>query len=568
MNKAKLVINEYKSKLIIGPLFKLIEAIIEVIIPIIIANVIDNIFIYNINEKIKIGAIILIITIIGYICACISQYLAAEVSQKIGRKLRLDLFKHIFKISNDDIDRIGPLAIVNRLTNDIFNIEMAIAMWIRLVIRVPFICISSLIMIGIINLKIAFIVLCSTILFSLLILFIVKITVPFYKIANNELDKLLIKTKEEFVNIKLIRSFGTENRELKKFENINRKNYKFYNKANMISSLLSPITGIILNMTIILILYIGDYQIKLNMLTQGELIAIINYVTQILVSVIIFSNLISIYTKAFSSLNRINYIFNIKEEKKYGNIEKINEKNNIIIKFKNVSFSHNENKLLFDNINIDIKKGDIVGIIGPISSGKTTFLELINRSYIPDSGNIYLGGIDLLDYTNSCVKKNIKLIEQNPVFLTDTIRNNVKLSCSVDDNEIIKSIHLSEAEEFINKKLEGLNYVLKNNANNLSGGQKQRIALSRMFIGNPKIILLDNITSALDYKTESIVIDNIINYVIRNNITLLIASQKINTVKKCKRILVFDNGSIIGYGNHEELLKNCSLYKYINEIQN
>ena len=568
MNKVKDVITEYKSKLIIGPIFKLIEAIIEVIIPLIIANVIDNIFLYNMNEKIRIGLIILIITILGYICACISQYLAAKVSQAIGKELRLDLFKHIFKIPNKEIDKIGSLAIVNRLTNDIFNIEMAIAMWIRLVIRVPFICISSLIMIGIINVKIAFIVLCSTILFSLAILFIVKITVPFYKKANNELDKLLLKTKEEIVNIKLIRSFVTENRELKKFENINKKNYKFYKKANLISSLLSPITGIILNMTIILILYIGDFQIKLNLLTQGELIAIINYVTQILISVIIFSNLISIYTKAFSSLNRINDIFNIEEEKQKGNIEKISEENNIIIKFKDVSFSYNDNNLLFDNINIDIKKGDIVGIIGPTSSGKSTFLELINRSYIPNSGNIYFDGVDLLDYTNSCIKKSIKLIEQNPVFLTDTIRNNVKLSYSVEDKEIIKSIYLSEAEEFINKKSEGLNYVLKNNASNLSGGQKQRIALSRMFIGNPKIILLDNITSALDLKTESNVINNIINYAIRNDITLLIASQKINTVKRCSKILVFDNGSIIGYGNHEELLKNCSLYKYINEMQN
>ena len=568
MNKVKHVITEYKNKLIIGPIFKLVEAIIEILIPVIIAKVIDNIFLYNVNEKIKIGVIILIITIIGYICASISQYLAAKVSQDIGKKLRLDLFKHIFKVPNKEIDRIGSLAIVNRLTNDIFNIELAIAMWIRLVIRVPFICIASLVMISIINLNIAFIVLGSTIIFSLVIWFIIKLTMPLYKKANNLLDNLLAKVKEQIINIKIIRSFVTENKELNKFKKINDENFKFYKRANIISSLLSPMTSIVLNLAIILVLFNGSIQVKYNLLTQGELIAIINYVTQILISVIILSNLISIYTKAFSSVNRVNYIYNIKGEKQKGFIEKINERTDNIIRFENVSFSYNDKNLLFNNINVIIKKGEIVGIIGPTSSGKSTFLELINRSYIPNSGNIFFCDVNLSEYTNFCVKQNIRLIEQNPIFLRDSIKNNIKLSYDVNDNEINNSIILSGADEFIKTKLEGLNYIIKNDGSNLSGGQKQRIAIARMFIGNPKIVLLDNITSALDLKTESNVIDNIINYVIKKNITLLIASQKINTIKKCNKILVFDSGSIVGYGTHEDLIKKCSLYNYMNMLQN
>lgn len=568
MNKVKHVITEYKNKLIIGPIFKLVEAIIEILIPVIIAKVIDNIFLYNVNEKIKIGVIILIITIIGYICASISQYLAAKVSQDIGKKLRLDLFKHIFKVPNKEIDRIGSLAIVNRLTNDIFNIELVIAMWIRLVIRVPFICIASLVMISIINLNIAFIVLGSTIIFSLVIWFIIKLTMPLYKKANNLLDNLLAKVKEQIINIKIIRSFVTENKELNKFKKINDENFKFYKRANIISSLLSPMTSIVLNLAIILVLFNGSIQVKYNLLTQGELIAIINYVTQILISVIILSNLISIYTKAFSSVNRVNYIFNIKGKKQKGFIEKINERTDNIIRFENVSFSYNDKNLLFNNINVIIKKGEIVGIIGPTSSGKSTFLELINRSYIPNSGNIFFCDVNLSEYTNFCVKQNIRLIEQNPIFLRDSIKNNIKLSYDVNDNEINNSIILSGADEFIKTKLEGLNYIIKNDGSNLSGGQKQRIAIARMFIGNPKIVLLDNITSALDLKTESNVIDNIINYVIKKNITLLIASQKINTIKKCNKILVFDSGSIVGYGTHEDLIKKCSLYNYMNMLQN
>ncbi len=568
MKKVGKIIKKYKKELIIGPILKLVEAIIEVIIPIIIAKVIDNIFTYSIDDKIKIGSIILLITIFGYVFASISQYIATKVSQSIGKSLRLELFKHIFKIPNKYVDKIGSLAIVNRLTNDIFNIEIAIAMWIRLVIRVPFICIASLVMIGFINMKIALMVFVSTIIFSLAIYIIIKVTIPLFKKANKALDKLLAKTKEEIINIKIIRSFVTENSELNKFDKINEENFKYSKKANIFSSLLSPITSIILNITIILILINGNIQIKSNLLTQGELIAIINYVTQILISVIILSNLISIYTKAFSSINRVNDIFDVEEEKETGTIEKVIEGVKDIIRFENVNFSYNNKNLLLKNINVNIKKGEIIGIIGTTSSGKSTFLELINRSYIPNSGNIFFYDLNLSEYTDSYIKKNIKIIEQNPIFLRDSIKNNIKLSYKADNNEINKAVVLSEVDEFIKTKSEGLDYIIKNDGNNLSGGQKQRIALARMFMGKPKIIILDNITSALDLKTESRVINNIINYVNKNDITLLIASQKVNIVKKCDKILVFDSGYIVGYGTHEELLKNCDLYNYINMLQN
>lgn len=568
MKKVGKIITKYKKELTIGPILKLVEAIIEVIIPIIIAKVIDNIFVYSIDDKIKIGSIILLITIFGYVFASISQYMATKVSQSIGKLLRLELFKHIFKIPNKYLDKIGSLAIVNRLTNDIFNIEIAIAMWIRLVIRVPFICIASLVMIGFINMKIALMVFVSTIIFSLAIYIIIKVTIPLFKKANKALDKLLAKTKEEIINIKIIRSFVTENSELNKFDKINEENFKYSKKANIFSSLLSPITSIILNITIILILINGNIQIKSNLLTQGELIAIINYVTQILISVIILSNLISIYTKAFSSINRVNDIFDVEEEKETGTIEKVIEGVKDIIRFENVNFSYNNKNLLLKNINVNIKKGEIIGIIGTTSSGKSTFLELINRSYIPNSGNIFFYDLNLSEYTDSYIKKNIKIIEQNPIFLRDSIKNNIKLSYKADNNEINKAVVLSEVDEFIKTKSEGLDYIIKNDGNNLSGGQKQRIALARMFMGKPKIIILDNITSALDLKTESRVINNIINYVNKNDITLLIASQKVNIVKKCDKILVFDSGYIVGYGTHEELLKNCDLYNYINMLQN
>ena len=568
MKKVGKIITKYKKELTIGPILKLVEAIIEVIIPIIIAKVIDNIFVYSIDDKIKIGSIILLITIFGYVFASISQYMATKVSQSIGKSLRLELFKHIFKIPNKYVDKIGSLAIVNRLTNDIFNIEIAIVMWIRLVIRVPFICIASLVMIGFINMKIALMVFVSTIIFSLAIYIIIKVTIPLFKKANKALDKLLAKTKEEIINIKIIRSFVTENSELNKFDKINEENFKYSKKANIFSSLLSPITSIILNITIILILINGNIQIKSNLLTQGELIAIINYVTQILISVIILSNLISIYTKAFSSINRVNDIFDVEEEKETGTIEKVIEGVKDIIRFENVNFSYNNKNLLLKNINVNIKKGEIIGIIGTTSSGKSTFLELINRSYIPNSGNIFFYDLNLSEYTDSYIKKNIKIIEQNPIFLRDSIKNNIKLSYKADNNEINKAVVLSEVDEFIKTKSEGLDYIIKNDGNNLSGGQKQRIALARMFMGKPKIIILDNVTSALDLKTESRVINNIIDYVNKNNMTLLIASQKVNIVKKCDKILVFDSGYIVGYGTHEELLKNCDLYNYINMLQN
>ena len=343
MRNLKEILKKYRKELAIGPVFKLIEAIIEVLLPILVAKLIDNMFIYTANEKVRIGIFLFIIIIVGFICASISQYFAAKASQGFGTELRNKLFSHILNLSNTKIQKYGSSALVNRLTNNVINIETAVAMWIRLVIRVPFICIASIVMLFIINTKIAWQVIIATMLFSLIIFIIVKIAAPLHQRASQKLDKLLLVVKENLVNIKVVRSFVAESKETEKLEKINEENEKLLRRANTVSGLLSPCTTIVLNLALIFILQTGKLQINSGMLTQGELIACINYVSQMLLAVIVLSNLITIYTRAFASASRIGEVLKEPEEADGGSKEEMSDVDEAIL-MKDVSFKYTEER--------------------------------------------------------------------------------------------------------------------------------------------------------------------------------------------------------------------------------
>lgn len=340
----KEILKKYKKELAIGPLFKLIEAIIEVLLPILVAKLIDNMFIYTENEKIRLGIFLFVIIIVGFICASVSQYCAAKASQGFGTELRNKMFSHILNLSNKQIQKYGSSALVNRLTNDVINLETAVAMWIRLVIRVPFICIASIIMLFLINAKIAWQVIGAIILFSTIIYVAIKIAAPLHRKTSQKLDKLLLVVKENLVNIKVVRSFVAETKEMQKFEKVNKENEKLLKRANTVSGLLSPNTTIVLNITIIFILQTSQAQINTALLTQGELIACINYISQMLLAVIVLSNLITIYTRAFASASRISEILKEAEEMNSGNKITLAEDVNEAIEIKNVYFKYAEER--------------------------------------------------------------------------------------------------------------------------------------------------------------------------------------------------------------------------------
>ena len=559
-------LKEYKKELFFGPILKLIEAIIEIGIPFIIAKIINNLETNNLDIIMKYTVIMIVMIIVGLGCATLAQLTAARTSQGFGTNLRNSVFSHVLKLSNRQIEKFGSSAIVNRITNDILNLEVAVAMFIRLVIRVPFIFIGSLVMVNVLNNNISKILLISTIVLGICIYMIVKLASNLQKKANEKLDLLSLNIKENLVNVRVVRSFCTQNSESKKFEAVNNSKYKLDRKANIFSNLLNPISMIILDITIAIVLYFGGIEINFGNLSKGDLIAIINYISQMILAVIVLSNLITIYTKAFVSSKRVKEILSIKPEMTELDTSCKLQEHSISVEFKNVFFEYENGKKILNNINFKIKSNEKIGIIGLTGSGKSTLLQLINRSYDVTDGLIKVFGRDVKMYSVKDIKDNIRLIEQKPSFFSNTIKENVKMGYDISDNELIEALKKSDSYEFIGRMDKGIDSILENNANNLSGGQKQRISISRAFVGNPKILLLDDTTNALDYRTELSVLNNLFKYVDERNITLFIASQRIGAVSRCDRIIVMDNGKIESIGTHEELLQKSNIYKQINEL--
>ncbi len=566
MKKLLKYLKKYKLNLIFGPIFKLLEAIIEVLLPIIIAYFIDNYNNFSSNELIYYSIGLIILVAVGLIFACSAQYIAAITSQGYSKTLREKLFSHIQKLPANKLNHIGSSAIVNRIINDVTNLETGIAMFIRLVIRVPFIFIGSIIMISLINIQIAINVLVASIILFFVILLIAKSASRIYQKANSYLDKLTLRIKENLTNIKLIRSFVTQNSEKLKFDKVNNLTYIYSNIANILSFLLNPVSIFILNFTTLIILNISNVEFGFGNLSKGEIIAIINYISEMLVAIVVLSNLIIIYTRAFASAKRIIELFNIKEEKDFGKLQEF-KPCDYVFDISDMNFSYFSNMNLKD-IALQVKPREVIGIIGLTGSGKTTFLKLLNRSLTRTSGSLKLYGKDINEYESKFLKSNITYIGQKPDFITDTIFENISLGRTSDEKEIIKSLELSNSSEFVNKKENTINFILQNNASNLSGGQKQRINIARGFIGKPKILIFDDVTSALDLYTESQVLQNIFNYTKEHTITTFIASQKTSTIKNCSKILVFNNGKIENVGTHAELLKTSELYKKIYKLQN
>lgn len=566
MKKLLKYLKKYKLNLIFGPIFKLLEAIIEVLLPIIIAYFIDNYNNFSSNELIYYSIGLIILVAVGPIFACSAQYIAAITSQGYSKTLREKLFSHIQKLPANKLNHIGSSAIVNRIINDVTNLETGIAMFIRLVIRVPFIFIGSIIMISLINIQIAINVLVASIILFFVILLIAKSASRIYQKANSYLDKLTLRIKENLTNIKLIRSFVTQNSEKLKFDKVNNLTYIYSKIANILSFLLNPVSIFILNFTTLIILNISNVEFGFGNLSKGEIIAIINYISEMLVAIVVLSNLITIYTRAFASAKRIIELFNIKEEKDFGKLQEF-KPCDYVFDISDMNFSYFSNMNLKD-IALQVKPREVIGIIGLTGSGKTTFLKLLNRSLTRTSGSLKLYGKDINEYESKFLKSNITYIGQKPDFITDTIFENISLGRTSDEKEIIKSLELSNSSEFVNKKENTINFILQNNASNLSGGQKQRINIARGFIGKPKILIFDDVTSALDLYTESQVLQNIFNYTKEHTITTFIASQKTSTIKNCSKILVFNNGKIENVGTHAELLKTSELYKKIYKLQN
>lgn len=546
---------------IIGPVFKLLEAIFELLVPLVIKNMID----IGINGDggksylIKQGVLLLIFAATGLCSTLVCQFIASRVSQRFGTDVRNDYFKHINSLSFKELDYLSTSSIITRQTNDIFNVEKSVAMLIRLVIRSPFIVIGSTALAFVINPIMGIVFLITGILLFIIFFMIMKLTLPRNKKIQKSLDNVTTITTENFTGVRQVRAFRKEEYEVNRFNDETSKLSSLQVGLGKISAFLNPLTFIVVNAAIILVMYIGMYQMKTINLSVGDIQALINYLNQILIAIIAVTNLVTIFTKAQASSVRINEVFDMKSSINDGSYEEGLD-TDVAIEFKNVTFNYNiDSYPAVSNLNFKVYKGQTIGIIGGTGSGKSTIVNLINRFYDTTSGDVYLNGRNIKDYKLSYVNHNISTVLQKAVLFNGNVIDNLcygKKNASID--EINHALKVAQAD-FISKMPDGLNARVLQGGKNLSGGQRQRLSIARAILKNSPVLVLDDSSSALDYQTD---------YKLRMAIkelkkTTFIISQRASSIAYADQIIVLDNGKIDAIGCHDELIEKSKLYREI-----
>lgn len=546
---------------IIGPIFKLLEAIFELLVPLVIKNMID----IGINGDggkpylIKQGILLLIFAATGLCSTLVCQFIASRVSQRFGTDVRNDYFKHINSLSFKELDYLSTSSIITRQTNDIFNVEKSVAMLIRLVIRSPFIVIGSTALAFVINPIMGVVFLITGILLFIIFFMIMKFTLPRNKKIQKSLDNVTTITTENFTGVRQVRAFRKEEYEVNRFNDETTKLASLQVGLGKISAFLNPLTFIVVNAAIILVMYIGMYQMKTINLSVGDIQALVNYLNQILIAIIAVTNLVTIFTKAQASSVRINEVFDMKSSINDGSYEKGLD-TDVAIEFKNVTFNYNIDAYpAVSNLNFKAYKGQTIGIIGGTGSGKSTIVNLINRFYDTTSGEVYLNGRNIKDYKLAYVNQSISTVLQKAVLFNGNVIDNLcygKKNASID--EINHALMVAQAD-FVSKMPEGLNAMVLQGGKNLSGGQRQRLSIARAILKDSPILVLDDSSSALDYQTD---------YKLRMAIkelkkTTFIISQRASSIAYADQIIVLDNGKIDAIGRHDELILKSKLYREI-----
>lgn len=568
MKRVLIYLKNYKKQLILGPFFKLLEAIFELIVPVVMVKIIDNGIGNNDTGYIlKMGGVMVILGICGLLFALVCQYFASQCAYGFGTDLRKSLYEHINTLSYSSIDKLGTSTLINRITNDTNSVQTGVNMFIRLAFRAPFLVAGAIVASMLIDLKLSIAFLIITPIISLIIYAVMSRTIPLYKKTQQKLDKTATLTRENLEGTRVIRAFSHQEDEIKNFNKACNDLSDNAILAGKISSVLNPVTFMVMNLGIVAIIYFGGIRVDGGSITQGELTAFINYMTQILLALVVLANLIVTFTKAIASANRIKDIFECKNEIISGNLDSVDKNAENSIEFENVSFRYNgagDNSL--ENITFKIRKGGMLGIIGGTGSGKSTLSALIPRFYDADSGNIKIFGRDIKQYDTDFLRKIVGNVPQKAVLFTGTVRENMQLADeNATDEEIIKALKIAQAWEFVEKLPRKLDTIISQGGKNLSGGQKQRISIARAFIGNPEIVILDDSTSALDYAT-----DLAFRKAIKENLrdtTVIMISQRATSLKDADNIIVMDDGKAVGTDTHENLLENCEVYKEIYSSQ-
>lgn len=561
---AKRYLGSVKQYIIIGQTSKLIEAIFEVIVPLIMAAIVDNGIKGNMGKGYvyKMGGVLILLGVLGLCFALICQYLASKASQSVGTVMRNDMFRHINSLSHAELDRLGTPSLITRLTNDINQVQQAVAMFIRLVVRAPFIVIGSAIMAMSIDLKLSVIFVIIIPLVVLVLYLIMSRSIKYYKVIQKKLDRISLVTREGLSGVRVIRAFSRQDTEQKRFDEANDDYLDISLRVGRLSALLNPLTYVILNLAIAAIVWYGGVGVDTGRLTQGEVIAFVNYMTQISLALVVVANLVVLFTKAAASSARINEVLEIEPSIKNGT-EKDGAGSENAVEFSHVYFSYNNSgEYALEDIDLTAKKGETIGVIGGTGSGKSTLASLIPRFYDISKGKLKINGTDASDYDTTALRQKIGVVPQKAVLFSGTIAENMRWGKrDATDEEIWKALETAQAKEFVEKMPDGLDTHIAQGGKNLSGGQKQRLTIARALVSQPDILILDDSASALDFATDAALRKAIAQNT--TGMTTFIISQRANSIMQADKIIVLDDGRQAGLGTHRELLESCGVYREI-----
>lgn len=563
----------YKKESILAPLFKMLEASFELFVPLVMAAIID-VGIANQDKPyiVKMCFVLIALGIIGLVCSITAQYFAAKAATGVGTGIRHGLFEHIQKFTFTEMDQLGTSTLITRMTSDINQIQSGVNLVLRLFLRSPFIVFGAMIMAFTVDVKAALVFVVTIPLLSLIVFGIMLVTMPMYKKVQADLDQVLLATRENLTGARVIRAFNKEEDETKRFENANQILTDAQKYVGRISGMMNPLTYIIVNGAIIALIYVGAVRVDIGDLTQGQVVALINYMSQILVELVKLANLIISVTKAAACLNRVESVLAVKSDMNEGDVRwKSNSseadrdlKNKIpVVEFSHVSLTYKgTSDTSLSDINFCAEKGQTIGIIGGTGSGKSSLVNLIPRFYDATDGTVKINGRDIKEYQTENLREHIGVVLQKAVLFKGSIADNLRWGKEdATEQEMYEALDISQAREFVDTKQGGLEFQIEQGGRNLSGGQKQRMTIARALVRKPEILILDDSASALDFATDAALRKSIKE--MKNQPTVFIVSQRAASIQYADQIIVLDDGAMAGIGTHEELLKDCPIYQEI-----
>lgn len=567
-------LKQFKKEVLIGPVFKLTEAVFELIVPLVMAQIIDvGIANGDRGYVLRMGGVMVLLGLVGLGCALICQYCAARASQGFGTVLRSEMFRHINTLSHGEIDQIGTPSLITRITNDVNQLQLAVAMLIRLVVRAPFLVIGATVMALLLDWKLACIFFVAAPLMALVLYLVMSRSIPFYRIIQKKLDRISLITRENLSGVRVIRAFSRQEKEKERFAQASEDQMTTSIAVGRISALLNPLTSAIINLAIAAVIWFGGFRVDAGGMTQGEVIAFVNYLNQILLAMIVVANLVVIFTKAAASATRVDEVLELhpsivnRVSRPAQEVEGSPE-----IAFDAVSFAYPDaGAYSLSDISFTVARGQTLGIIGGTGCGKSTLVNLIPRFYEVSQGSLKVDGVDVRDYPMEQLRGKVGIVPQRAVLFSGTLRQNMQWrKQDATDEEIWQALETAQAASFVRKMPDGLDSVILQGGKNLSGGQKQRLTIARALVGEPEILILDDSASALDFATDAALRQAIAKFSAGrgNRMTTIIVSQRANTVRYADQIVVLDDGKAAGIGTHEQLLESCQTYREIYWSQN